>query len=255
MTAGVACGSCGTGLRENAKFCDECGAPTAVSADTAKYKQVTVLFADVVRSMDIAAALDMERLREIITELVERSAAVLRHYGGGIVEFTGDGVMAHLRRPGGVGGSRFSRLPGRAWPSRRRRTGWRPRWQCRDGVTLRVRVGLNSGRVIAGAIGSGSLGYAAIGRAGRDWRSGWNRWPLVTAIVSACAQQVEHAPKGLKLMHGPATPEQVKTVERLQRRRRDPNDRALLEQVAALYKANPDAPLAAISEALGTSPS
>ena len=30
MTAGDAraCGSCGTGLRENAKFCDECGAPT-----------------------------------------------------------------------------------------------------------------------------------------------------------------------------------------------------------------------------------
>ena len=49
MTAGVACGSCGTGLRENAKFCDECGASTAVSGDAAKYKQVTVLFADVER--------------------------------------------------------------------------------------------------------------------------------------------------------------------------------------------------------------
>ena len=36
MTVGVACGSCGTGLRENAKFCDECGAPTAVSGDTAE---------------------------------------------------------------------------------------------------------------------------------------------------------------------------------------------------------------------------
>jgi hypothetical protein len=59
MTAGVACGSCGTGLRENAKFCGECGAPTGVSGDTAEYKQVTVLFADVVHSMDIAAALDM----------------------------------------------------------------------------------------------------------------------------------------------------------------------------------------------------
>ena len=56
MTAGAACSSCGTGLRENAKFCDECGAPTSVSADTPEYKQVTVLFADVVRSMDIAAA-------------------------------------------------------------------------------------------------------------------------------------------------------------------------------------------------------
>ena len=33
----------------------------------------------------------------------------------------------------------------------------------RDGVDLQVRVGLNSGRVIAGEIGSGSLGYAAIG--------------------------------------------------------------------------------------------
>ena len=76
MTTGVACGSCGTGLRENAKFCDECGAPTTVPGDTAEYKQVTVLFADVVRSMDIATTVDIERLRAIMTEVVERSAAV-----------------------------------------------------------------------------------------------------------------------------------------------------------------------------------
>ena len=55
------------------------------STQSAEYKQVTVLFADVVRSMDIAAAVDMERLREIMAELVERSAAVvqpLRRDGG-----------------------------------------------------------------------------------------------------------------------------------------------------------------------------
>ena len=98
MTAGVACASCGTGLRENAKFCDECGAPSAVTVDAAEYKQVTVLFADVVRSMDIAAALDVERLREIMTELVERSAAVVQRYGG-TVEQTGDGVMALFGAP------------------------------------------------------------------------------------------------------------------------------------------------------------
>lgn len=91
MTAGVACRSCGAGLREGAKFCDECGSPTVDSGDTAQYKQVTVLFADVVHSMDIAAALDLERLREIMTELVERSSAVVQRYGGGAVEYTGDG--------------------------------------------------------------------------------------------------------------------------------------------------------------------
>jgi class 3 adenylate cyclase len=51
------------------------------SVDAAEYKQVTVLFADVVHSMDIAAALDIERLREVMTDLLERSAAVLRRYG------------------------------------------------------------------------------------------------------------------------------------------------------------------------------
>jgi hypothetical protein len=54
--AGVACVTCGTDeLRENAKFCDECGAAVSAAAEPAEFKQVTVLFADVVHSMDIAA--------------------------------------------------------------------------------------------------------------------------------------------------------------------------------------------------------
>ena len=57
-----------------------------------------MLFADVVRSMDIAATLDMERLREIMTEVVERSAAVAQRYGG-TVEHTGDGVMTIFGAP------------------------------------------------------------------------------------------------------------------------------------------------------------
>ena len=56
MTAALACVRCGAELRLSAKFCDECGSPTAVPSAPAEYKQVTVLFADVVHSMDIAAA-------------------------------------------------------------------------------------------------------------------------------------------------------------------------------------------------------
>jgi zinc-ribbon domain len=63
--AALVCGSCGTELPPNSKFCNECGAPVATAATPAEYKQVTVLFADVVRSMDIVAAVDMERLRDI----------------------------------------------------------------------------------------------------------------------------------------------------------------------------------------------
>jgi len=56
MTAEVACRTCGAEPRAGARFCDACGAPIASTQPSAEYKQVTVLFADVVRSMDIAAA-------------------------------------------------------------------------------------------------------------------------------------------------------------------------------------------------------
>jgi adenylate cyclase len=45
----VTCGSCGTELRPNAKICDQCGTPTTAVGEVAEYKQVTVLFADVVQ--------------------------------------------------------------------------------------------------------------------------------------------------------------------------------------------------------------
>jgi class 3 adenylate cyclase len=160
-TVDMACGSCGTGLRADAKFCDECGTPTRVSADAAEYKQVTVLFADVVSSMDIAAHLDMERLREIMTEVVERSAAVVRRYGG-TVEYNGDGVMALFGAPVALEDHAF-RACLAALDIQEEASNLAVEVARRDGVTLQLRVGLNSGRVIAGDIGCGSPSYAATG--------------------------------------------------------------------------------------------
>jgi adenylate cyclase len=51
--AALVCGSCGAELPPKSKLCSGCGAAVTKHAE---YKQVTVLFADVVRSMDIAAA-------------------------------------------------------------------------------------------------------------------------------------------------------------------------------------------------------
>src|SRR5262249_15300793 len=127
----------------------------------AEYKQVTVLFADVVRSMDIAAALDMERLREIMTELVERLAAAVHGYGG-TAESTGDGVMAIFGAPMALEDHAFRACLAALAIQEETNLLAAEVARC-DGVALRLRVGLNSGRVIAGEIGSGALGYAATG--------------------------------------------------------------------------------------------
>jgi adenylate cyclase len=65
MTAATACRTCGTEPREGARFCDGCGSPVKDGDTRAEYKQVSVLFADVVHSMDIAAAVGAERLRAL----------------------------------------------------------------------------------------------------------------------------------------------------------------------------------------------
>jgi predicted unusual protein kinase regulating ubiquinone biosynthesis (AarF/ABC1/UbiB family)/class 3 adenylate cyclase len=158
---GPFCGSCGAQSRPAAKFCSECGTRLTRATHTAEYKQVTVLFADVVRSMDIAAAVDVERLREIITELVERSAAVVQRYGG-TVEYTGDGVMAIFGAPAALEDHAF-RACLAALDIQEEANRLAVEVQRRDGVALRLRVGLNSGQVIAGEIGSGSFGYTAVG--------------------------------------------------------------------------------------------
>ena len=87
MTA-ASCRTCGTEPLENARFCHRCGSPVDESATHAEYKQVTVLFADVVHSMDIAAAVGAERLREIMAELLHRSSAMVMHYDGSLSQFT-----------------------------------------------------------------------------------------------------------------------------------------------------------------------
>jgi len=59
MTAIAACRRCGTEPLENARFCHSCGSPVDQFDTRAEYKQVTVIFADVAHSMDLAAQCDI----------------------------------------------------------------------------------------------------------------------------------------------------------------------------------------------------
>ncbi|OMC44506.1 adenylate/guanylate cyclase domain-containing protein [Mycobacterium sp. IS-1264] len=158
----MTCGSCGTELRPNAKFCDQCGKPTTAVGEVAEYKQVTVLFADVVHSMDIAAAVDTERLRDIMSELLRRSTDVVRRHGGIVDKFTGDGVMALFGAPVALE-DHAVRACLAALDIQREADKLAEEVKRRDALALSLRVGLNSGRVIAGAVGTAPWSYTAVG--------------------------------------------------------------------------------------------
>jgi adenylate cyclase len=163
VTASVSvCHACGTLPREGARFCDACGTALTQNAQPAEYKQVTILFADVVRSMDIAAALGPERLREVMTELVDQSATVVQRYGGTVDKFTGDGIMALFGAPITLERHAF-RACLAALDIQQVAARLAVEVARRDGIDLRLRVGLNSGRVITGEVGATHLGYTALG--------------------------------------------------------------------------------------------
>src|SRR6185312_6243665 len=162
MTAIAACRTCGTTPLENARFCHGCGSPVQDGDTRAEYKQVTVLFADVVHSMHIAAAVGAERLREIMAELADRCSGVVKRFGGTVGSFTGDGIMAVFGAPVALEDHAVRAcLAGLGVQEQAQRLAVEVREH--DGVDLQLRVGLNSGEVIAGEIGSGSFGYTAVG--------------------------------------------------------------------------------------------
>jgi class 3 adenylate cyclase len=161
-SAGLSCGSCGTELPPDSRFCNKCGTPITPAAASAEYKQVTVLFADVVHSMDMAAALGAERLREIMAKLVSRCAAAVDQFGGTVDKFTGDGIMAVFGAPVALE-DHAMRACRAALGAQQEAKRLAVEVRERDGVDLQMRVGLNSGQVVAGEIGSGPFGYTAVG--------------------------------------------------------------------------------------------
>ncbi len=123
---------------------------------------MTVLFADVVHSMYIASVVGAERLREIMAELVNITTAVVKRYGGTVDKFTGDGIMAVFGAPLALE-DHAVRACLAAVEIQDELARLAAQVRDHDGVELALRIGLNSGQVIAGEVGSASLGYTTMG--------------------------------------------------------------------------------------------
>ncbi len=126
-------------------------------------KQVTVLFADVKGSMDMAEGQDPEQWRKIMQRFFSILADGVHRLDGTVDKFTGDGIMAvfgapvahedHARRACYAALQMLDEVAEYAGELRRR-----------HGLNFSTRIGINSGEVVAGAIGEGSDGeYTAIG--------------------------------------------------------------------------------------------
>ncbi|MBU8822686.1 AAA family ATPase [Mycolicibacterium goodii] len=158
----AACGMCGTELRPSARFCDSCGTAVLDDSKHAEYKQVTVLFADVVDSMRLAGAVGAERLREILSALMSRCSGVVERYGGTVDKFTGDGIMALFGAPVALEDHALRAcLAALDLQNASRRLA--DDLDLPAGVGLQMRIGLNSGQVIAGEMATRGFGYTAIG--------------------------------------------------------------------------------------------
>jgi class 3 adenylate cyclase/tetratricopeptide (TPR) repeat protein len=130
--------------------------------DDAERKQVTVLFADVSGSMDLAEQQDPEEWREIMQRFFSILADAVTKFEGTVDKFTGDGIMAvfgapiahedHARRACYAALQMLDDISDYAAELRRG-----------PGLNFSTRIGINSGEVVAGAIGEDGGGYTAIG--------------------------------------------------------------------------------------------
>jgi adenylate cyclase len=136
---------------------------TPTTRDDAERKQVTVLFADVSGSMDLAEQQDPEEWRKIMQRFFSILADAVTKFEGTVDKFTGDGIMAvfgapiahedHARRACYAALQMLDDVSAYAADLRRG-----------PGLNFSTRIGINSGEVVAGAIGENRDGdYTAIG--------------------------------------------------------------------------------------------
>jgi len=146
---GAECPRCGAETSAGARFCPSCGQPLAAEpARTEERKVVTVLFADVVGSTALGEQLDPERMRAILAEHFAAMAEVIATWGGTVEKFIGDAIMAAYGVPV-VREDDARRALSAALEMIERLEVLNGRLLERHGVSLTLRIGVNTGEVIA----------------------------------------------------------------------------------------------------------
>jgi class 3 adenylate cyclase/tetratricopeptide (TPR) repeat protein len=143
------CANCGTESPEGFRFCPSCGAPLG-QAEPAREerKVVTILFADVTGSTALGEQLDPERLRVLLNTYFSAMSAMIEAWGGSVEKFIGDAVMAVFGVPL-IREDDPHRALRAALDMLDRLEELNSDFRQQHGITLAIRIGVNTGEVIA----------------------------------------------------------------------------------------------------------
>jgi len=178
LVQSIECPGCGRENPPGQKFCHGCGrkittgaapAPDRAPRDyTPKHladkilqsksalegerKQVTVLFADVKGSMELAERVDPEEWHGILDRFFRILTKGVHRYEGTVNQYTGDGIMALFGAPIAHEDHAQRACYAALWLSEELR-GYADALRREKGLSFLVRMGLNSGEVVVGKTG------------------------------------------------------------------------------------------------------
>jgi class 3 adenylate cyclase/tetratricopeptide (TPR) repeat protein len=158
--SGLACAACGTENPSQARFCMSCGAslaaggapPPAAAPEQPpeERRQVTVLFADLSGYTAVAERMDPEAVKGLVERALHRLGQEVERFGGTVDKYIGDNVMALFGAP--VAHEDDAQRAVRAALGMQEAMG-DVNAGVPDGIDFDLRVGINTGEVLAGAVG------------------------------------------------------------------------------------------------------
>lgn len=169
--------------------------------------EATILFADIAGFTDLTEAVGPMRIVEVLNAYFSRMTAIIEDRGGVITQFQGDAILAifnvpiivadHGERAFAAAGEMLSAVEGEEFA----------------GVRLAIRIGINTGSVVAGAVGAeGRLTYTvhgdAVNRAARveamnkDFRTGM----LITEATARLLKTQDLRKMGTITVRGQTSP-------------------------------------------------
>jgi adenylate cyclase len=168
----MTCSGCSFEAPADFAFCPRCGTrlapappppPGPTAAPDSDRRPVTVLFADLAGFTALSEGLDPEDVRAIQADLFRELSESIERYEGFVEKFVGDAVMAVFGAPRAHEDDPERGLRA-ALLMRERMSGLTRRWERRVGRPLALHIGINTGPVVAGRIGSAAdAAYAVTG--------------------------------------------------------------------------------------------